>query len=50
MIVSTILNLAITPVLYVIIKSWSLRRRRSRGVPGDATILPAPQPEPPMPV
>jgi HAE1 family hydrophobic/amphiphilic exporter-1 len=28
MIVSTILNLAITPVLYVIIKSWSLRRRR----------------------
>ena len=27
MFISTILNLAITPVLYVIIKSWSLRRR-----------------------
>lgn len=28
MIVSTLLNLAITPVLYVIIKSWALRRKR----------------------
>ena len=31
MIVSTILNLAITPVLYVIVKSWSLRRRPRAG-------------------
>jgi HAE1 family hydrophobic/amphiphilic exporter-1 len=28
MVVSTVLNLAITPVLYVIIKSWARRRRR----------------------
>jgi len=28
MVVSTILNLAITPVLYVIVKSWVLRRRK----------------------
>ncbi len=27
MVVSTILNLAITPVLYVIVKSWEMRRR-----------------------
>lgn len=34
MIVSTILNLAITPVLYVIVKSWVIRRRRlSRALP-----------------
>ncbi|HEV2261594.1 MAG TPA: efflux RND transporter permease subunit [Candidatus Rubrimentiphilum sp.] len=35
MIVSTILNLAITPVLYVIVKSWEIRRRRR------TTALPA---------
>lgn len=29
MLVSTVLNLAITPVLYVIVKSWSLRRKRT---------------------
>ena len=28
MIVSTFLNLAITPVIYVIVKSWEQRRRR----------------------
>jgi HAE1 family hydrophobic/amphiphilic exporter-1 len=49
MIVSTVLNLAITPVLYVIVKSWSLRRRRSQPL-ADTAVLPAPQPEPPMPV
>ena len=48
MIVSTILNLAITPVLYVIVKSWSLRGRRARVTPGEP--LPAPRTEPPMPV
>ncbi len=47
MIVSTILNLAITPVLYVIVKSWSLRRRRRR-IATDA--LPAEIAEPPLPV
>jgi HAE1 family hydrophobic/amphiphilic exporter-1 len=52
MIVSTVLNLAITPVLYVIIKSWSLRRRRVRAsAGGDGTGAIAPlQPEPPVPV
>jgi HAE1 family hydrophobic/amphiphilic exporter-1 len=39
MIVSTILNLAITPVLYVIIKSWSLRRRRIVNADGHAPAL-----------
>jgi HAE1 family hydrophobic/amphiphilic exporter-1 len=50
MIVSTLLNLAITPVLYVIVKSWSLRRRRGRELSTDTAVLPAPQTEPPMPV
>ena len=50
MIVSTILNLAITPVLYVIIKSWSHRRRRRRGMSEEKALLPTPQPEPTMPV
>lgn len=51
MIVSTILNLAITPVLYVIIKSWSLRRRRPTGGNGRAVgPIPAPETEPPVPV
>ena len=30
MVLSTILNLAVTPVLYVIIKSWALRRKSRR--------------------
>jgi Cu/Ag efflux pump CusA len=47
MIVSTILNLAITPVLYVIVKSWSLRRRR--GADGRTYSLET-APEPPVPV
>jgi HAE1 family hydrophobic/amphiphilic exporter-1 len=46
MIISTILNLAITPVLYVIVKSWSTRRRRKVAYP--ASELPAA--EPPVPV
>ncbi len=47
MIVSTILNLAITPVLYVIVKSWSLRRRGG----GDGrTYRLEPAQEPPVPV
>lgn len=50
MIVSTILNLAITPVLYVIVKSWSLRRRKRAAQAADGAMLAAPQPEPPMPV
>ncbi len=48
MIVSTALNLAITPVLYVIIKSWSLRRRRVAR--SDAQLFVPAKPEPPMPV
>ena len=40
MIVSTLLNLAITPVLYVIIKSWSLRRKRARGRTASRTSRP----------
>jgi HAE1 family hydrophobic/amphiphilic exporter-1 len=51
MIVSTFLNLAITPVLYVIIKSWHLRRKR-RG-PNGETIGPIETTEetaPPVPV
>jgi HAE1 family hydrophobic/amphiphilic exporter-1 len=50
MIVSTLLNLAITPVLYVIVKSWSLRRRRRAGLPADSKVASAPQTEPPVPV
>ncbi len=38
MIISTILNLAITPVLYVIIKSWSHRRRRGVRSDGLSTV------------
>lgn len=45
MIVSTLLNLAITPVLYVIVKSWSLRRRPGSPRP-SAEILTPPQAEP----
>jgi HAE1 family hydrophobic/amphiphilic exporter-1 len=50
MIVSTFLNLAITPVLYVIIKSWHLRRKR-RGRDGE-TVGPveAKEAQPPVPV
>lgn len=50
MIVSTFLNLAITPVLYVIIKSWHLRRKR-RG-PDGKVIGPVErkEPEPAVPV
>ncbi len=44
MIVSTILNLAITPVLFVIVKSWSLKRRRMR-VPPAAPPAPRVEPE-----
>jgi HAE1 family hydrophobic/amphiphilic exporter-1 len=49
MIVSTLLNLAITPVLYVIIKSWEMRRRRQRGTDGHA-VAPVEMPSPPEPV
>jgi HAE1 family hydrophobic/amphiphilic exporter-1 len=49
MIVSTLLNLAITPVLYVIIKSWSLRRKR-RTAQAPMELLPAAETEPSMPV
>jgi HAE1 family hydrophobic/amphiphilic exporter-1 len=47
MIVSTALNLAITPILYVIIKGFSLRRRRVRAVMPSAPIE---IPEEPAPV
>ncbi len=51
MIVSTILNLAITPVLYVIIKSWSHRRRKQRGGNGlSLTPAEVPAPEPTAPL
>jgi HAE1 family hydrophobic/amphiphilic exporter-1 len=51
MIVSTLLNLAITPVLYVIIKSWELRKHGARGGNGRAvTPVEAPSPEPATPV
>ena len=51
MIVSTVLNLVITPVLYVIIKSWSLRRRQARGGNGRSVApLEVPGPEPTAPV
>lgn len=47
MFVSTILNLAITPVLYVIIKGAELRRRR-KGPNGRTTLTPPEvKPEPP---
>ncbi len=49
MIVSTILNLAITPVLYVIIKGWSLRRRKpQRGA--RVRVLDVPEPDTAAPV
>jgi len=49
MVVSTILNLAITPVLYVIVKSWVLRRKRARVFPQDLPELGLPEGEPPVP-
>jgi HAE1 family hydrophobic/amphiphilic exporter-1 len=50
MIVSTFLNLAITPVLYVIIKSWALRRKR-RGPDGEIVgPVETVEPERPIPV
>ena len=49
MIVSTLLNLAITPVLYVIVKSWVLRRKRARDFPPDLSGLGLPEGEPPVP-
>ncbi len=48
MVVSTVLNLAITPVLYVIIKSFSLRRRRRAAGAGALPQLDLPAPEPPV--
>jgi hydrophobic/amphiphilic exporter-1 (mainly G- bacteria), HAE1 family len=51
MIISTILNLAITPVLYVIIKSWSLRGRAWRKGNGRAAVpVPASESPPVAPV
>jgi HAE1 family hydrophobic/amphiphilic exporter-1 len=47
MIISTILNLAITPVLYVLVKSWSTRRRRRKEA---YPAFEPPTPEPPVPV
>jgi len=51
MIVSTILNLVITPVLYVIIKSLEMRKRRTRAGDGR-TLQPieVPTPEPTAPL
>ncbi len=49
MVVSTILNLAITPVLYVIVKSWALRRKGLRTFPADLPELGLPEGEPPVP-
>ena len=50
MIVSTILNLAITPVLYVIIKGWELRRK-PRGRDGEAVgPVETKEAQPPVPV
>ncbi len=49
MVVSTILNLAITPVLYVIVKSWGLRHKRARALPQDLPELGLPEGEPPVP-
>jgi HAE1 family hydrophobic/amphiphilic exporter-1 len=42
MIVSTVMNLAIVPVLYVIVVNWSSRKRKTQ-----TPILPPPLPEPP---
>ena len=50
MIVSTALNLAITPVLYVIIKGFSLRRRRARAVMPPAAAVEMPETEEPATV
>ena len=50
MIVSTLLNLAITPVLYVIIKSWSSRRRRRAGDGSAYKTMEPSAPEPPLAV
>ncbi len=50
MIISTLLNLVITPVIYVIVKSWSTRRHGRGG--NGRSIKPAeiPQPAPVTPV
>ena len=49
MVVSTILNLAITPVLYVIVKSWVLRRKRPSTLPTGLPDFGPPEGEPPVP-
>jgi len=46
MIVSTFLNLAITPVLYVIIKSWVLHRRNARAAGNGEVVGPVEPTEP----
>jgi HAE1 family hydrophobic/amphiphilic exporter-1 len=50
MIVSTLLNLAITPVLYVIIKGWELRGHRRGVKAAPAEGIRTQQAEPPVPV
>ncbi len=52
MIVSTLLNLAITPVLYVIVKTFSMRRRPRRDADGNgrAVVPVVAAPEPTTPV
>jgi len=49
MLISTFLNLVITPVLYVVIKSFELRGRGARATNGEGHVSPfepAPAPEP----
>jgi HAE1 family hydrophobic/amphiphilic exporter-1 len=50
MIVSTLLNLAITPVLYVIIKGWELRGHRKGERPARVDGVPSTPAEPPVAV
>src|SRR5581483_1301752 len=50
MVISTVLNLAITPVLYVIIKSWSVRRSRPGGNGAAHATLDLTEPSSKLPV
>ena len=47
MIVSTVMNLAIVPVLYVIVVNWSERRKKKTAPPAPPLSEPPSLPEPP---
>ena len=50
MLVSTVMNLAIVPVLYVIVIDWSERKKRKPGAPIRPEEMPPPPGPPPAPL